>query len=46
MATYGVYSEVGKLGKVLVHRPNRSLKRLTCYMSMSIAGEFTHGRVA
>ncbi len=29
MATVGVYSEVGKLRKVLVHRPDLSLKRLT-----------------
>jgi arginine deiminase len=29
MATYGVYSEVGTLRKVLVHRPDLSLKRLT-----------------
>ncbi len=29
MATYGVYSEVGRLRKVLVHRPDLSLKRLT-----------------
>lgn len=29
MAPYGVYSEVGKLRKVLVHRPDLSLKRLT-----------------
>jgi arginine deiminase len=29
MATYGVYSEVGKLRKVLVHRPDLSLRRLT-----------------
>jgi len=29
MATFGVYSEVGKLRKVLVHRPDLSLKRLT-----------------
>jgi arginine deiminase len=29
MATLGVYSEVGKLHKVLVHRPDLSLKRLT-----------------
>jgi Arginine deiminase len=29
MATYGVYSEVGKLRKVMVHRPELSLKRLT-----------------
>src|SRR6266699_6327486 len=29
MALYGVYSEVGKLRKVLVHRPDLSLKRLT-----------------
>ena len=29
MAQYGVYSEVGKLRKVLVHRPDLSLKRLT-----------------
>ena len=29
MATYGVYSEVGQLRKVLVHRPDLSLKRLT-----------------
>ena len=29
MATLGVYSEVGKLRKVLVHRPDLSLKRLT-----------------
>jgi hypothetical protein len=28
MALYGVYSEVGKLRKVLVHRPDNSLKRL------------------
>lgn len=28
MATYGVYSEVGKLRKVLVHRPDLSLQRL------------------
>lgn len=28
-ASYGVYSEVGKLRKVLVHRPELSLKRLT-----------------
>src|SRR5438132_12420336 len=29
MAALGVYSEVGKLHKVLVHRPDLSLKRLT-----------------
>ena len=29
MSTLGVYSEVGKLRKVLVHRPELSLKRLT-----------------
>jgi arginine deiminase len=29
MATLGVYSEVGKLRKVMVHRPDLSLKRLT-----------------
>lgn len=29
MATFGVYSEVGKLRKVLVHRPDLSLARLT-----------------
>jgi arginine deiminase len=29
MATYGAYSEVGKLRKVLVHRPGLSLQRLT-----------------
>ena len=29
MAPYGVYSEVGKLRKVLVHRPDLALKRLT-----------------
>jgi len=29
MAKLGVYSEVGKLRKVLVHRPDLSLKRLT-----------------
>jgi arginine deiminase len=29
MATYGTYSEVGKLRKVLVHRPDLSLQRLT-----------------
>jgi arginine deiminase len=29
MAPYGVYSEVGTLRKVLVHRPDLSLKRLT-----------------
>lgn len=29
MASYGVYSEVGKLRKVLVHRPDLSLQRLT-----------------
>jgi arginine deiminase len=29
MATYGVFSEVGKLRKVLAHRPDLSLKRLT-----------------
>lgn len=29
MATYGVYSEVGQLRKVLVQRPDLSLKRLT-----------------
>jgi arginine deiminase len=29
MTTLGVYSEVGKLRKVLVHRPDLSLKRLT-----------------
>ena len=29
MTTYGVYSEVGKLRKVLVHRPDLSLQRLT-----------------
>lgn len=29
MADFGVYSEVGKLRKVLVHRPELSLKRLT-----------------
>jgi len=29
MAKLGVYSEVGKLHKVLVHRPDLSLKRLT-----------------
>jgi len=29
MATYGVHSEVGRLRKVIVHRPELSLKRLT-----------------
>ena len=29
MNTFGVHSEVGKLRKVLVHRPDLSLKRLT-----------------
>lgn len=29
MALYGVYSEVGRLRTVLVHRPDLSLKRLT-----------------
>ena len=29
MATYGVHSEVGKLRKVMVHRPELSLQRLT-----------------
>jgi len=29
MTTLGVYSEVGKLRKVMVHRPDLSLKRLT-----------------
>ena len=29
MTLYGAYSEVGKLRKVLVHRPDLSLKRLT-----------------
>lgn len=29
MEPYGVYSEVGKLRKVIVHRPELSLKRLT-----------------
>ena len=29
MATYGVHSEVGKLRKVMVHRPDLSLQRLT-----------------
>ena len=29
MATFGVHSEVGKLRKVIVHRPDLSLKRLT-----------------
>jgi arginine deiminase len=29
MVTLGVYSEVGKLRKVMVHRPDLSLKRLT-----------------
>ena len=29
MAGFGVYSEVGKLRKVLVHRPSRALERLT-----------------
>ena len=29
MALFGVYSEVGKLRKVLVHRPDLSLRRLT-----------------
>jgi arginine deiminase len=29
MAAFGVYSEVGKLRKVIVHRPELSLKRLT-----------------
>ena len=29
MASYGVHSEVGKLRKVLVHRPDLSLQRLT-----------------
>jgi arginine deiminase len=29
MSTLGVYSEVGKLRKVMVHRPDLSLKRLT-----------------
>lgn len=29
MATFGVYSEVGRLRKVLVHRPDLSLTRLT-----------------
>jgi arginine deiminase len=29
MALFGVHSEVGKLRKVLVHRPELSLQRLT-----------------
>src|SRR4030043_1202768 len=29
MSVFGVYSEVGKLRKVLVHRPELSLQRLT-----------------
>ena len=29
MNRYGAYSEVGRLRKVLVHRPGRSLERLT-----------------
>ena len=29
MSDYGVHSEVGKLHKVIVHRPDLSLKRLT-----------------
>ena len=29
MATFGVNSEVGKLRKVIVHRPDLSMKRLT-----------------
>jgi arginine deiminase len=29
MTTYGVHSEVGTLRKVMVHRPDRSLQRLT-----------------
>ena len=29
MASFGVHSEVGKLRKVIVHRPDLSLKRLT-----------------
>src|SRR5512140_2878962 len=29
MPPFGVYSEVGKLRKVIVHRPDLSLKRLT-----------------
>ena len=29
MTEFGVYSEVGKLRKVLVHRPDLSLRRLT-----------------
>ena len=29
MSEFGVYSEVGKLRKVMVHRPGLSLQRLT-----------------
>ena len=29
MPDFGVYSEVGRLGKVLVHRPDLSVRRLT-----------------
>ena len=29
MSEFGVFSEIGKLRKVLVHRPDLSLKRLT-----------------
>ena len=29
MTTFGVHSEVGKLRRVIVHRPDLSLKRLT-----------------
>jgi len=29
MSIFGVHSEVGKLRKVIVHRPDLSLKRLT-----------------
>ncbi|MDF3040060.1 MAG: hypothetical protein K0Q71_2766, partial [Thermomicrobiales bacterium] len=29
MSAYGVHSEVGKLRKVIVHRPDLSLQRLT-----------------
>ena len=29
MAEFGVHSEVGKLRKVMVHRPDLSLRRLT-----------------
>ena len=43
MTNYGVHSEVGTLRKVIVHRPELSLKRLTPTTTMNCSSTMFSG---